>query len=347
MLFAWLRSFFARPKSPPPPPAPTRAAAAPQADEPVDEPSVAAPRSSCPPERIAEAVAMVRAHFQENQPGPESFPRNASRILDVIQQREPDFNKLVQVIGQDLAMAARLLQVANSAAFGKGNEVASVRAAAMRIGFRDVGEIALGFAGRALFETEGRLQYRVFPHRFDALFHQSMTSAFATGALALHTRVGEPDGAFLVGMFHDVGKAIALRSLASLHLAGHLDATALDAGIDEVLEQVHVEIGAAMTSIWSLPANLQIATSLHHEPEVAATAQLGNLHVVRVIDGLAAARAGTLTAEGRATMKRSAAALALSTAQLRVAGREIADHAARVTRIFGVADPHADRGRNK
>jgi HD-like signal output (HDOD) protein len=342
-MLVWLRNLFSRPRLPPPlPPAPPVRAALPVEDDaPAEELVLAATQSSCSPERIAEAVALVRADFQEHQPGPESFPRNASRILDVIQHREPDFNKLVHVVGQDLAMSARLLQVANSAAFGQGNEVASVRAAAMRLGFRDVGEIALGFAGRALFETEGRLQYQLFPHRFDGLFHQSMTSAFATGALALQARGGDPDGAFLVGMFHDVGKAIALRSLASLHLGGRLDAIALDAGIDEVLEQVHVEIGAAMTTIWSLPANLQIATGLHHEPEVATTPQLANLHAVRVVDGLSAARAGTLSAAGRATMKHSAAALVLSTAQLRVAANEIADHAARVTRIFGVADPTA------
>ena len=120
-MLVWLRNLFARPRLPPPPPAPVRAVQL--VEEPAEELVLAATQSSCPPERIAEAVAMVRADFQEHQPGPESFPRNASRILEVIQHREPDFNKLVHVVGQDLAMAARLLQVANSAAFGHGNEV--------------------------------------------------------------------------------------------------------------------------------------------------------------------------------------------------------------------------------
>jgi HD-like signal output (HDOD) protein len=297
------------------------------------------PEAACPPELLSQAVTQVLDHFRANQPGPESFPSNASRIIDLIQQREPDFNKLVHAVGQDAGIASRLLQVANSALYGPGAEVQNVRSAAIRIGLREVGEIALGCAGRALFETEARYQYSLFPQRWDAMFHESMTAAFAAGSLSMRTRRGQPDCAFLAGMLHDVGKPIALRAVAALHLEGALDPLVLDLGITELLERVHVEIGATMMATWALPEYLQVAATLHHDLVVPAAAV--DLHLVRVVDALRHARAGTLTEVGREHLYKSAAVLQLSSAELRVAATEYAELAARVAQIFNVRDPYA------
>jgi putative nucleotidyltransferase with HDIG domain len=293
---------------------------------------------ACPVELVDQTAHDVLQRFRANKPGAESFPSNASRIIDVIRQKEPDFNKLVQIVGQDAAIASRLLQVANSSLF-TGAEVHSVRAAAMRLGLREVGEIALGFAGRTLFETEVRYQYSLFPHRWDALFHESMTAAFAAGALSMRTRSGQPDCAFLAGMLHDIGKPIALRAVASLYHDGGLDPVVLDLGVGDVVDRVHIEIGAVMTETWGLPEYLRVAATRHHDP--VAPGDPPDLHLARVVDGLGHARAGSLTQAGRDLLLASAAALKLGEAELRVAATEYAELAERVAQIFHVRDPHA------
>jgi HD-like signal output (HDOD) protein len=347
-MFSWLKRVFSRraPVSPPtdaPSPLaarrPQSAASAPPADEAFPVVASELPQGACPPELIDQAVTQVLDHFRANQPGPESFPSNATRIIDLIQQREPDFNKLVHAVGQDAAIASRLLQAANSSLYSPGPEVQNVRGAAIRLGLREVGEIALGCAGRALFETEARYQYSLFPQRWDAMFHESMTAAFAAGSLSMRTRRGQPDCAFLAGMLHDVGKPIALRAIAALHLEGALDPLVLDLGVTELLERVHVEIGATMMATWALPEYLQVATTLHHDLVVPADAP--DLHLVRVVDALRHARAGTLTELGRDQMYKSAAVLKLTPAELRVAATEYAELAGRVATIFHVRDPYA------
>jgi putative nucleotidyltransferase with HDIG domain len=282
-------------------------------------------------------VTRVREHFRDNLAGAEVFPTNATRILDAIREREPDFNRLVRVVGQDAAVVTRLLQVANSARYAAGGEVDNVRGAVLRIGLRSVGEIALGFASRSLFETRVRAAHAVFPARWDALFHDSMTSAFAAGALAMRARRGQVDGAFLGAMLHDVGKPIALRALAGLHLKAALRAPVFDAGLDEVIERAHVIVGGEMAARWKLPESLVEIIGRHHEDAPGAASD--NLHLVRVIDGLRDARAGVLGASGRTRALASAAALGLGDADLRVAARDLEEQAAQVTAIFGVPDP--------
>jgi HD-like signal output (HDOD) protein len=290
---------------------------------------------ACDPILVAAAAGQVLAHFHRNQPGPESFPSSAARIIDVLHQREPDFNKLVHMLGQDAAITARLLQVASSARYG-GDEVHSVRAAALKLGLRQVGEIALGVAGRSLFEPSARSQRALFPERFDALFHDSMTSAFSAASLSLAARVGYSDRAFLAGMLHDIGKPVALQAVAALHLAGQLDSRVVADGIDDVVERVHVQIGATMTQAWSLAEYLRVAAARHHDSETPAAEHV-ELHLCRIVDGLSAARTGVMPE----TARTSAAALGLDESRLRVAATEHADLAARVTAIFGVPDPMA------
>jgi len=346
-MLSWVTRLFAKRRpSPTPTPAPTprpaRTASAPAVGKappvvPADPPPPAPVAAVCDPILVAAASGRVLAHFHKNQPGPESFPSSAARIIDVLHQREPDFNKLVHMLGQDAAITARLLQVASSARYG-GDEVHSVRAAALKLGLRQVGEIALGVAGRSLFEPAARSQRALFPEKFDALFHGSMTSAFSAAALSLAARVGYSDRAFLAGMLHDIGKPVALQALAALHLAGQLDPRVVADGIDDVVERVHVQIGATMTQAWSLAEYLRVSAAQHHDAEVAAGPDRAELHLCRVVDGLAVARASGVMPE---TARSSAKVLGLDESRLRVAATEHADLAARVTTIFGVPDPAA------
>jgi HD-like signal output (HDOD) protein len=259
----------------------------------------------------------------------------AARILQVLQRREPDFNQLVRIVSQDAATTVRLLHVASSVVFRADRPVENVRAAVLRMGMREAGEIALGLAMRSLSKGV-RQPDRELRAMSDALFHESMTDAFAVGGLALRTHVA-PDNAFMAGLFHDVGKPIALRSIAALRAAGELPPEVTGRALRMVLERVHVEIGAAMMRTWTMPSYLCEVAQHHHDPELPGDATL--LHLVRVVDGLRLSRSGRLTPSAHATMTASIEELALSPAQQRAAASAYADHAATVSQMFGVTDP--------
>jgi hypothetical protein len=196
----------------------------------------------------------------------------------------------------------------------------------------------VGVAGRSLFETESRAEYGLFPARWDAMFHDSMTLAFTASWLSLFGNVGRSDRAFLTGMLHDIGHPLALRSISALLRAGEIDDRVRDA-IPLVIDRVHVPIGTALTVTWGLPEYVQVAAARHHEPEVERVRGLDELHVVRVCDGVKALRDNLITEARRRTLQQSADALGLDFRMLRVTSTEHAALAARVTELFGVADP--------
>jgi HD-like signal output (HDOD) protein len=296
-----------------------------------------------PPEVPAEALDMaawqVLEHFRRYPATPESFPRNATQLLKVLQEPEPDFNRLVQLAGQDQAVAGRLLQLANSAMYGAPGEIQNVRGAVLRLGIEEVVQISLGIVGRPLFTGDSRAVGPAFAKRWEGVFHVSMTAAFTAGAVAIAARAGQPDCAFLAGMFHDIGKSVGLRSIAALHAAGELDPLVAAHGVEAVLERVHVEIGSSATEAWGLPQYLRDATRRHHDAHVPAQGDLAELHIIRLVDGLQSARAGTLDDTGRTAVRTSAIALSLGSARLRSVATEHQELAARASKIFGVADP--------
>jgi HD-like signal output (HDOD) protein len=296
----------------------------------------------CAPAVIADAADRVLERCERERQGLGSFPDMATRIMDILAVPDPDFNRLVQALGHDMAITAKLLQVANSALYSRGESVENVRAAVIKIGLREVGQLAIGLAGRSLFETTSRAEHSLFPKIWDRLFHDSMTSAFSSGRLSLSARVGRSDSAFLVGMLHDIGKPIALRSLAALMLEGKLDRNVLDGGIEAVIEQVHVQVGTVVTAEWSLPGYLRAAAAHHHDVEVGPDVP-DEVHIVRVVDGIRALRAGEISEAQRSVLRSSAAVLRLDHRMMRVCSTEQAELAQRVTEIFGVADPLASR----
>jgi HD-like signal output (HDOD) protein len=292
-----------------------------------------------PAERIDAAVAALRAYTESQPPELGSFPGTAERILQLFRAAEPDFNRVVHELQQDAAVAAKLLNVANSAFFG-GSEVKEIRAAITRIGMRDVSKIALAIAGQSLFEPTSRSAFSLAPHKWQELFHTSMVAAFASAWLSEATRVGRSDHAFLAGLLHDVGQPLALRALAQLVIEGVLGADILDAA-DPILDRVHVELGARVASDGGLPAYLCAAALRHHAAELPGEPGLAEVHLVRIVDGIALRRRGALIPVQELAMESSSAALSLDRRWTRVAATEYESLASQVSRMFGVPDPWA------
>jgi HD-like signal output (HDOD) protein len=306
----------------------------------VDVLPLAGPEAPPPDPRVELAVAALTTHFESSPPRLGAFPGTASRIMQVFGEGEPDFNRVVHELQQDAAVVTRLLNVANSAFFGGTGTVDDIRGAVLRIGMHDVSQIALAVAGQSLFEASSRDAFSLLPAKWNELFHTSMSAAFATSWLSQFARVGRSDQAFLTGLLHDVGQPIALRGLVQLVIDGALDRGVLEV-VDAIIDEVHVDLGRSVTALSGLPDYLCAAASLHHDAEVPVGPERAELHLVRIIDGIAAQRRGPVSPAQQDALTRSAAALSLDPRWNHVAATEYESLAAQVTRMFGIADPFA------
>jgi len=110
--------------------------------------------------------------------------------------------------------------------------------------------------------------------------------AFGASQFAFEQQMGNAGRAFQAGMFHDIGKTLALRALASLMISGEVPSPLPAAVVDEVLERVHVEVGFTLHRHWGLPDHLASICLHHHDPEISAALQHQDFHTLRMASGL-------------------------------------------------------------
>jgi HD-like signal output (HDOD) protein len=67
----------------------------------------------------------------------------------------------------------------------------------------------------------------------------------------------------MAGLLHDVGKGVAMRSVAELTDYGKLPVLPGE-GLRRILHRVHVEIGEEMHKVWQLPPTLADVAAHHH-----------------------------------------------------------------------------------
>lgn len=261
---------------------------------------------------------------------PPVMPALATRMLELLREDDVDVHALARLIEKDQATAAKLLSIANSAVFKGSGEIQGLRDAIVFLGTEQVAQIAVGLASRALFD--GPKQAGAGAARFERLFHHAMTTAFAACQIATRRNRRHSEPAFLGGLFHDVGKAVALRALGEM-TANKGAVMPTEQVVDAALHLIHRDPNAVLYESWKLPRQMMLMCQHHHrlpsEPDP-------ELHVVRLVSALDILHRG-VPAEQRdalAEVGESAAALGLSDAELRVADRETKEFAERVKGMF-------------
>jgi putative nucleotidyltransferase with HDIG domain len=281
----------------------------------------------------SELVEAVSVYVSTHAIDPPVMPALASRMLELLRADEVDVIALSRLIEKDQATAAKLMSIANSALFKGNSEVQGVRDAIVFLGTEQVTQIAIGVASRALFESPLDRANKLGAERFARLFNHAMTTAFAACHLATQRSRRHSEAAFLGGLFHDVGKAVALRAINDMVRAQKMVQPS-EVVIDSALQQIHGEPTAALYQSWKLPQQLMLMCQTHHRLALDTTPEL---HFVRLASGLDALRSGADVDKREALQEigESAAALKLSDAQLRVANTETHEYGQRVLHMFG------------
>ena len=182
-----------------------------------------------------------------------SLPATYARLLGVFENEQSCTADVAEVVGSDLAVTAKILQLANSAFFGGGRQVTSVAQAIPLMGWETVKTLTLTtelFAARRM-----PAPIRNFA---GALHEHSSVVALLASAL-----VDEPDRreAFAAGMLHDVGRLV---------LASILPGEMTGAGAAGTQQTLHAKVGAYLLGLWGLPPAIIEAVARHHDPELPA-----------------------------------------------------------------------------
>ncbi len=285
------------------------------------------------PQEAATAAA-VMAHFDANRPGPASFPSIALKILDLVRDPKVDAAALARTIELDAALSTGVLVLANSAVFRGVEKVETLREAVARLGLGEVARIAAALSTRSLYRSV-RTEFELFGPTWNRLFYHATTVARAGSELSRLRKLADPDRVFLAGMLHDVGKSLALRSLAALLLEDRVPRHDT-AAVDRILHHVHVLVGAEAHREWGLPASLAAIAEWHHLPEIAGGPEQAELHVVRLTSALELVRTvPERAATAPSEVMSSARALGFGPARVHALRTAVAENAEWVKMLFG------------
>jgi HD-like signal output (HDOD) protein len=177
-------------------------------------------------------------------------------------------DEVAAVVERDVALCARVLQVASSSYFDAGRTVRSLAEAVQCLGIELLGGLAL--ASHALGVAGDRLPPEL---SLAELQRHSLVVARAGRDLAASPEAA--GDAFLAGLVHDIGEIIIAMALPEAHtaIAAQLrESGATRSAIERrLLGTSHAEIGAYLLGLWGLPLAIIDAVAHHHDEPPAAT----------------------------------------------------------------------------
>ena len=161
--------------------------------------------SSSDAARLVEALAVELAGEKIDLP---SFPDIAVRVRKALTNDDVEIEHVVRVISAEPALAARLLQLANSAALNaSGKRLSDLRTAISRIGFNMARSATIAFAMSQLRRAEA---YKGLDKPLTELWQHGAHVAAVSHTIAKRFTQINADTALLSGLLQGVGKLYLL-----------------------------------------------------------------------------------------------------------------------------------------
>lgn len=193
------------------------------------------------------------------------IPMVITRVIKSIEEPGTSAGYISEIIGLDQALAANVLQAANSAFLGYGPSCATLKDAVMRLGYKRIRTLVLAVA--ASRGMQGSLEgYHLAA---GDMWSHSVATAVAAQWFARALDYPEPEEAYAAGLLHDIGKMV-LNKLAEKEFKWVFDARKGQGTIRET-EMIafgvdHAYIGSLMLQKWTFPSVLVKGIEFHHNP---------------------------------------------------------------------------------
>jgi HD-like signal output (HDOD) protein len=190
-----------------------------------------------------------------------------NRLLASLAKEDVSFGKLGDLIEKDTVLAGNILHLVNSALYARRGTINSVRHALTLLGISKLRNAVLGMSITRMWN-----QIRTPSSWSMARFNMhSAACAILSDLLAQKLPVNYPEGAFVAGLLHDVGRLLTALGLTEeydriLQMHESQDRPFLECE-SEVLGLTHPELSADALVYWNLPEPIQTAVRYHHSPE--------------------------------------------------------------------------------
>ncbi|HTT01949.1 MAG TPA: HDOD domain-containing protein [Steroidobacteraceae bacterium] len=204
-----------------------------------------------------EAFAFVQSLASELSMGKvdlPSFPDIAMRVRQALADDNVTPEKVVRVVSSEPALAARLMQVANSAALNfSGKTVTDLRTAVARMGFNMVRSAAIAFAMSQLKKVDA---LKGLEQPLEEIWRRSATVAAMSSVVARRLSKVNPDTALLAGLLHCVGELYILTRARK-----HPELFANTPVYKQIVRDWHANVAKAVLENWEMADEIVAAVA--------------------------------------------------------------------------------------
>jgi len=197
-----------------------------------------------------------------------SLPETYAKLQQVIKNPDSGLGDVAEVIEQDLAMSAKVLQLVNSAFFGIYKHIESPFRAVNLLGMDTIKALVLGVGVFSEMKSQASKIFNV-----NGLWSHSMTTAaFAKKIAILESDDKEMiDNTFISGLLHDVGKLLLFSRMNEKYEQAVTMALETPCSLHDAEQQVfgacHGDIGGYLIGLWGLPGSVVESITFHHRLE--------------------------------------------------------------------------------
>jgi len=185
-------------------------------------------------------------------------------LLQAVNNPSTSIREVAEILGHDMAMSAKVLQLVNSAFFGLAQTVTSLLSAAGFLGMETIKNLALVSETFRVFVPDSRIP----PSFFESIQKHGETTAVIAAALPVDAKTR--DVAVVSALLHDIGRLVLASKMpdqfcAVLSRASERGCQGFEAE-EELLGTSHAEIGAYLLGLWGIPHLAVEAIAHHHRP---------------------------------------------------------------------------------
>lgn len=214
-----------------------------------------------------------------------SLPRVFEELKAALSPPHATSEKIVQIIEQDVALSAKLLQLVHSAFFGLARDVVDLKTAVTCLGIPVLHDLVLTLKVFRAF-TPNEFVSEDYLESFHRHAHLTARIAADIARSAKLSRVVS-----LAALLHDVGKLVIAERTPAHFARALVQSECEDRPLFDTEEKLtrisHAEVGAYLLSLWGLPYPIVEAIAHHHHPGRAPSKGLNMVTMVYAANLLA------------------------------------------------------------
>jgi putative nucleotidyltransferase with HDIG domain len=224
-----------------------------------------APLKSLSPDFRLDLFNAVQSQIQFSELELPESPQIMLQFNKVAADPNATSHSIAEVVTMSPSLAALLLKIANSAAFGFASRIHTISRAVTLLGTREVGALVMGISIMRLFHNIPKNMIDM-----PTFLRHCLACGLLTRILAARANMPHTEQMFVAGLLHDIGRLVWYRyfpeqAKLSLEIAKSFGISLYDIE-NERLGISHEQIAGQLFQKWKLPDALTDCVLYHHRP---------------------------------------------------------------------------------